>query len=70
MKEQKMTNLKGRCTGWQRLLFFVLMAVCSTVAMAQGKVTGKVVDATGESVIGASVVVKGTSNGTVTDFRR
>lgn len=63
-----MTNLKGRCTGWQRLLFFVLMAVCSTVAMAQGKVTGKVVDATGESVIGASVIVKGTTNGTVTDF--
>ncbi|RRD92938.1 hypothetical protein EII33_02325 [Bacteroides heparinolyticus] len=32
------------------------------------KITGKVVDATGEPVIGANVVVKGsTSNGTITD---
>ena len=63
-----MTNLKDRCMRWQRLLFFALLAVCSTVAMAQGKVTGKVVDAAGEPVIGASVIVKGTSNGTVTDL--
>ena len=35
--------------------------------MAQGKVTGKIVDAAGEPVIGASVVVKGTNVGTVTD---
>ena len=63
-----MTNSNGRCSGWQRLLFFALLAVSSTVAMAQGKVTGKVVDAAGEPVIGASVVVKGTSNGTVTDL--
>jgi len=68
MKELKMTHLKSRCCGWRRLLFFALFAVCSTVAMAQGKVTGKVVDANGEPVIGASVVVKGTSTGTVTDF--
>ena len=53
---------------WQRLLFLVLMAVSSTMAMAQGKVSGKVVDATGEPVIGASILVKGTSNGAVTDF--
>ncbi len=30
--------------------------------------TGKVVDATGEPLIGVSVVVKGTSNGTITDM--
>lgn len=29
---------------------------------------GVVKDATGEAVIGASVVVKGTTNGTITDF--
>ncbi|MCR5680637.1 MAG: carboxypeptidase-like regulatory domain-containing protein, partial [Prevotella sp.] len=40
----------------------------STVVMAQGKVSGTVVDAQGEPVIGASVVVKGTSNGTITDY--
>ena len=31
-------------------------------------ISGSVVDVTGEPVIGASVIVKGTSNGTVTDF--
>lgn len=30
--------------------------------------TGVVKDGTGETVIGASVVVKGTTNGTITDF--
>ncbi len=30
--------------------------------------TGVVKDATGESIIGASVIVKGTTNGTITDF--
>ena len=63
-----MTNLKDRCMRWQRLLFFALFAVCSTTAMAQGKVTGKVVDAAGDPIIGASVMVKGTSNGAVTDL--
>ena len=32
------------------------------------RITGTVVDATGEPVIGANVVVKGTTNGTITDF--
>ena len=31
-------------------------------------VSGTVTDVNGETIIGASVVVKGTSNGTVTDF--
>ena len=53
---------------WQRLMLLALMAVASTVVFAQGKLTGTVVDATGEPVIGASVIVKGTSNGTVTDL--
>ena len=32
------------------------------------RVTGKVVDASGEPVIGANVVVKGTATGTITDM--
>lgn len=45
-------------------------AVLSTQEISQKKntVTGKVTDATGEPVIGASVMEKGTSNGTVTDL--
>ena len=68
MEENRKTNLKNCCHGWQRFLFLALMAVCSTVALAQGKVSGTVVDAQGEPIIGASVMVKGTTTGTVTDF--
>ena len=68
MKETKRTKLKSGRLIWQRLMLLALMAVASTVVFAQGKLTGTVVDATGEPVIGASVIVKGTSNGTVTDL--
>lgn len=33
-----------------------------------GTCTGVIKDTTGETVIGASVVIKGTTNGTITDF--
>ncbi len=45
---------------------FALLCISSTYA--QKKVTGTVADASGEAVIGASVVVKGTTNGTITDM--
>ena len=48
------------------LSFFALLA--STVMYAQTEISGTVVDASGESVIGATVMEKGTSNGTITDF--
>ena len=52
---------------------FTMTAACllmgMTAVMAQNtKVTGQVLDENGEPVIGASVVVKGTTIGTVTDF--
>lgn len=40
----------------------------SVSAFAQSTITGQVKDATGEPVIGASVLINGTSNGTVTDL--
>ena len=40
----------------------------SVSAFAQSMITGQVKDATGEPVIGASVLINGTSNGTVTDL--
>ena len=49
------------------LLSFMLMLTC-TLVYAQTEITGTVVDETGETVIGATVVEKGTTNGTVTDF--
>ena len=52
----------------KRFLSFALMLVCTTMMYAQTEISGTVGDATGESVIGATVKEKGTTNGTVTDF--
>jgi iron complex outermembrane receptor protein len=50
------------------LLLFVIVAMGSS-AIAQRTITGTLTDAeTGEALIGASIVVVGTSQGTVTDF--
>lgn len=49
-------------------LFAVLFAVSGTPMFAQLGVSGTVVDATGEPVIGANIVVKGSTQGTITDF--
>ena len=52
-----------------RLTFSVMMMLLSSSMLAQNiKVHGVVKDGTGESVIGATVVQKGTGNGTITDF--
>ena len=50
--------------------FFLLagLMLLSLGASAQSKVTGKVIDAHGDEVIGATVVEVGTKNATVTDF--
>ena len=57
-----MKNLK-------RFLAGALLTMVSTIMCAQKvEVSGTVVDQSGEAIIGASVMEKGTSNGTVTDF--
>lgn len=46
----------------------LLLISCHLNILAQGKIiTGVILDKTGETVIGASVLVKGTTNGTITD---
>ena len=45
----------------------ILLLLAGSVAFAQSITRGKVVDANGEPVIGASVVVPGTTTGVVTD---
>ena len=50
------------------LMSSALCAVCTMANAQQVKVSGVIKDATGETVIGASVMVKGTKTGTVTDF--
>ena len=50
------------------LMSSALCAVCTMANAQQVNVSGVVFDQTGETVIGASVMVKGTKTGTVTDF--
>jgi len=50
------------------LVFLFLLCLFPLGAMAQSAVKGTVNDDSGEPIIGASVVEKGTTNGTVTDF--
>ncbi|WP_373828403.1 SusC/RagA family TonB-linked outer membrane protein, partial [Bacteroides heparinolyticus] len=49
------------------LFFFAFMLPISALAQAI-RLTGNVTDATGESIIGASVLEKGTTNGVITDI--
>lgn len=51
-----------------RLLMLIAVMVFALDVSAQTKINGHVKDDTGEDVIGATIMEKGTSNGTVTDF--
>ncbi|WP_321333675.1 TonB-dependent receptor [uncultured Bacteroides sp.] len=54
---------------WQRILFISIGFLLSMSAFAQSiTVKGNVKDNTGENIIGANVLVKGTSNGSITDL--
>ena len=67
MKEKKI----GRAWGIKSLYMLLTLSFLfmSQAAFAQSRtVTGVVKDSAGEPVIGASVLEKGTSNGTITDF--
>ena len=50
------------------MLFLSLLFISIGIITAQTQVSGVVVDETGETVIGATILIKGTSQGTVTDF--
>lgn len=61
---------KIKSSTWMKraLSMFLLIFVGVSVALAQTTAKGTVIDATGEPIIGASVLEKGTTNGTITDF--
>ena len=50
------------------LLFFLLLVIGSVIYAQDRTITGVVVDENGEPMPGVSVVIKGTTNGTVTDL--
>ena len=61
-----MKQVKSKFSG--RILILFLGMILSIGAFAQSNVKGQVKDASGEPIIGASVLVNGTSNGTMTDL--
>lgn len=50
-----------------RIAFTLIALLLSSVSLAQSRITGTVNDAAGEAVIGATVKVVGTNQGTITD---
>lgn len=52
----------------KKLALTLMALLVSSLSFAQQKITGKVVDASGEAVIGASVVVKGNGTGVASDL--
>ena len=56
------------CNWGKKALLSMMLLIVSTVMYAQTEASGTVIDETGEGVIGATVMEKGTSNGTVTDL--
>ena len=66
---KKNLNLPKKKTGRLRNLFLTVCLLASVAASAQEKtVTGTVTDALGDPLIGATVLVQGTSNGVITDI--
>ena len=49
-------------------LLFLAFIMTSGVLMAQRTISGSVVDDAGEAIIGANILAKGTTSGTITDF--
>jgi len=58
---------KHKTTGALRILFFVLFLSITSNTMAQRQVGGIITDSAGYTLPGATISVKGTSKGTVTD---
>ena len=57
-----------KCKFPVRILTLILGLFLTVSAFAQSTITGQVKDAAGEPIIGASVLINGTSNGTMTDL--
>jgi TonB-linked SusC/RagA family outer membrane protein len=70
MKKKSISLNRDTWHLWRKALCLLcILSCCSLAALAQKRVTGTVIDAGGEAVIGANVVEKGleSTNGTITD---
>lgn len=74
MNGQVLLNFRNRFSGFGRLYLVILSLMLvaaqgwSSVFQSGSQVTGTVVDTKNEPLIGATVMVKGTTTGTITDF--
>lgn len=69
MKDSEKKFCRGLLGVFQQCFILILLSVLSVTASAQNKsVSGTVVDSNGEPIIGASILVKNTTNGTITDI--
>jgi TonB-linked SusC/RagA family outer membrane protein len=69
MKQKQINKIQAGGTVFSRIFLIFLFAAMSQWIMAQNKkVSGIVTDTKGEPLIGASVIEKGTANGTITDL--
>lgn len=57
-----------RMRAFVQSMLFVMFLLSSTLAFAQSKVTGTVIDKSGEPLIGVNVLEAGTTNGCITDI--
>lgn len=57
-----------KITLFKKAMMTLVLSVACLVAYAQQTVSGTVIDEAGEPLIGVSIQVKGTTNGTITDF--
>lgn len=68
MKRKRKRKSLGNKNRFQRFLFLSLFFFSAFITYAQVNVRGKVTDTKGETLIGVNVTVKGTTQGTVTDY--
>ena len=65
---QNLKNAEGRRSSMLRLLLPVILMVFAAFPSMAQIVTGEVVDQSGEPLIGATIIEKGSTNGTATDI--
>ena len=69
MRTRLLQDLQKKTIWFKSIVALTCLLLTSASAFAQTKtVTGTVTDATNEPLIGASVLVQGTSTGTITDM--
>lgn len=70
MKQNKFLRLRRKFVSYsqKRMAFFLLLGIPFGLYAQQNVISGKITDETGEGIIGASIMVKGTSKGINTDL--